>query len=77
MPSRDEGDSQGDGRGKGMTERDACRKNNRERVREMMRRGLRHKRRGSAVPPVCATFSQLPSSMRYPIKGVTPVAFYP
>lgn len=37
--------------------------------------GLRHKT-GSPVPPVHATFSQLPRSMRYPIRGVTPAASY-
>lgn len=53
MPSRDEGDSQGDGRGKGMMEKDVCKKNNRERVCEMMRRGLRHKRRVCRATSVC------------------------
>lgn len=66
MPQQGRGGQPGRWEREGMMERDACGKNNKERVWEMIR-GLRHEERVSPVPPVHATFSQLPSSIRYPI----------
>jgi len=74
-PSGEEGASQGEGRGKGMMERDAFGSNSRERVWERGRRGLRHKKRGSAVPSARAAPAALLHEISHQVSN--PSGFLP